>query len=79
VGQRASGVCLQTPIRRVSVQLLNVIVNNSSRTAVLLGTTEDGAGLVLGGEKGGTQLLSRGADPFIKIVAKDGRERTIKP
>jgi len=42
-------------------------------------TTEDGAGLVLGGEKGYTQLLSRGADPTIKIVTKDGRERTIKP
>jgi len=34
---------------------------------------------VLGGEKGYTQLLSRGTDPFIKIVTKDGREQTIKP
>jgi hypothetical protein len=43
------------------------------------GTTEDGSGLVLGGEKGYTQLLSRRTDPFIKIVTKDGREHTIKP
>jgi hypothetical protein len=42
-------------------------------------TTEDGSGLVLGGEKGYTQLLSRGTDPFIKLVTKDGRERTITP
>jgi hypothetical protein len=42
-------------------------------------TIEDGAGLVLGGEKGYTQLLSRRADPFIKIVTKDGREPTMKP
>ena len=45
-----------------------------------LGTMEDGAGLVLGGESGYVQLLSRGKDdPFIKLVTKDGRERTIKP
>jgi hypothetical protein len=47
---------------------------------VKLGTTEDGAGLVLGGEKGYLQLLSRGTnDPFMKIVTKDGREQTMKP
>jgi hypothetical protein len=28
---------------------------------------------------GNTQLRSRGADPFIKIVSGDGREQTIKP
>jgi hypothetical protein len=46
---------------------------------IKLVTTEDGAGLVLGGEKGYTQLLSRSTDPFIKIVTKDGREQTIRP
>jgi|SRR5215831_10370516 len=47
---------------------------------VKLGTTEDGAGLVLGGEKGYLQLLSRGTnDPFMKIVTKDGREQTMRP
>lgn len=46
---------------------------------VKLVTTEDGAGLVLGGVRGYTQLLSRGTDPFIRIVTKDGREHTIRP
>jgi hypothetical protein len=46
---------------------------------VKLVTTEDGSGLLLGGQKGYTQLLSRYTDPFIKIVTKDGRERTITP
>jgi hypothetical protein len=55
------------------------LISSQNSPYVKLGTTEDGAGLVLGGEKGYTQLLSRGTDPFIKIVTKDGRERTIKP
>lgn len=46
----------------------------------LLGATEDGAGLVLGGEKGYLQLLSRGTNnPLVKIVTKDGREQAMKP
>jgi hypothetical protein len=60
-----------------AVQLRLISSQNSPH--VKLVTTEDGAGLLLGGDKGHTQLLSRGADPFIKIVTKDGRERTIKP
>ena len=55
------------------------LINSQNGPHVKLATTEDGAGLVLAGEKGYTQLLSRGTDPFIKIVTKDGRERTIKP
>jgi hypothetical protein len=55
------------------------LIDSKGSPHVKLGTMEDGSGLVLGGEKGYTQLLSRGTDPFIKIVTKDGRERTIKP
>ena len=55
------------------------LISSQGSPHVKLVTTEDGSGLVLGGEKGQTQLLSRGMDPFIKIVTKDGRERTIKP
>lgn len=55
------------------------LISSQNNPNVKIVTTEDGAGLVLGGEKGHTQLLSRGTDPFIKIVTKDGRERTIKP
>ena len=55
------------------------LISSQNSPHVKLVTTEDGSGLVLGGEKGHAQLLSRGMDPFIKIVTKDGRERTIKP
>jgi hypothetical protein len=55
------------------------LISSANSPHVKLVTTEDGSGLVLGGEKGYTQLLSRGADPFIKIVTKEGRETTIKP
>ena len=58
------------------------LLDSQNGPHVKLGTTEDGSGLVLGGQtgtKGYTQLLSRGADPFIKIVNKDGREQIIKP
>jgi hypothetical protein len=60
-----------------AVQLRLISSGNSPH--VKLVTTEDGSGLVLGGEKGYTQLLSRGSDPFITIVTKDGRERRITP
>jgi hypothetical protein len=60
-----------------AVQLRLISSDNSPH--VKLVTTEDGSGLVLGGEKGYTQLLSRGAGPLIKIVTKDGREQTIRP
>lgn len=50
---------------------------------VKLSATEDGSGLSLGaqtGSSGYTQLLSRGLDPFIKVVSGDGRrQQTIKP
>ena len=60
-----------------AVQLRLLSSQNSPN--VKLVTTEDGSGLVLGGEKGHTQLLSRQEDPSIKIVTKAGRERTITP
>jgi hypothetical protein len=60
-----------------AVQLRLISSENSPH--VKLVTTEDGSGLVLGGDKGHTQLLSRGTDLFMKMVTKDGRERTIKP
>jgi hypothetical protein len=55
------------------------LISSENSPHVKLVTTEDGSGLVLGGEKGYTQLLSRKANPFIKIVTKDGRGRTITP
>jgi len=56
------------------------LITSKNGPNVKLGTMEDGAGLVLGGESGYVQLLSRGTNlPFIKLVTKDGRERVIKP
>lgn len=55
------------------------LIDTKGSPHVKLGASEDGSGLILGGEKGYTQLLSRGSEPFIKIVTGDGRERTIKP
>jgi hypothetical protein len=66
-----------TPGYPEAVQLR--LISSQNRPHVKLVTTEDGSGLVLGGDKGHAQLLSRGMDPFIKIVTQDGRERTIKP
>jgi hypothetical protein len=55
------------------------LIGSQNSPHVKLGASEDGGGLVLGGIKGYTQLLSRGTDPFIKIVNSDGREQTIRP
>jgi hypothetical protein len=47
---------------------------------VKLTTTEDGAGLVLGGDSGYIQLIKRGKDnPAVNLVIKDGHHRTIQP
>jgi hypothetical protein len=55
------------------------LIDSKGSPHVKLGTTEDGSGLVLGGESAYVQILSRGARPFIKILNKDGREQVIKP
>jgi hypothetical protein len=58
--------------------LLRLIDSNGGPN-VKLAATEDGSGLVLGGEKGYVQILSRGQHPHVKIVNGDGQERLIKP
>jgi hypothetical protein len=55
------------------------LITSKGGPNVKVSTTEDGSGVVLGGEKGYTQLLSRTSDPFIKIVTKDGREQLVRP
>jgi len=56
------------------------LINSQNGPDVKLTSTEDGAGLSLGGDSGYVQILSRGANPpFIKIVNKDGRQQVIKP
>lgn len=53
------------------------LIDSSGSPHVKLGTQEDGAGLVLGGQGGYLQFLSRGSKNFIKLVTRDGREQTI--
>jgi hypothetical protein len=56
------------------------LIDSKGSPHVKLGSLEDGAGLVLGGEnKSYTQLLSRGGNPFVKIVDASGKEHVIKP
>jgi hypothetical protein len=56
------------------------LVDSKGGPRVKLGTTEDGSGLVLGGEGGAyVQILSRGGSPFVKILTKDGKEQVLKP
>lgn len=56
------------------------LISSQGGPNVKLGTTEDGAGLVIGGEAGYVQVLSRGTNlPFVKIVTKDGQEKLMKP
>jgi hypothetical protein len=55
------------------------LIDSNGGPHVKLAATEDGSGLVLGGEKGYVQILSRGQNPYVKIVTGGGQERLIKP
>ena len=60
--------------------LLRLISSNGAPN-VKLAATDDGAGLVIGSEKGYLQLLSRENErqPVLRIRTKDGRTRVIEP
>lgn len=45
---------------------------------VKISATEDGSGLVLGGESGYVQILSRTSDPTVTLANKAGKELKIK-
>ena len=55
------------------------LINSHNMPHVKLSASEDGAGMVLGGDGGHVQILSRGAKPFVKTVDKSGREQVLKP
>lgn len=57
------------------------LITSEGRPNVKLSTTEDGAGLGLGGESNPTyvQVLARGGSTSLKLTDKDGREQLIKP
>jgi hypothetical protein len=45
-----------------------------------IAATEDGAGMVLGGDSGYVQVLARNTSlPLVKLVTEDGREQVINP
>ena len=50
------------------------LIDSEGGPNVKLSATEDGSGLVLGGNAGYVQMLSRYASPTVRIVNKDGRE-----
>ena len=54
------------------------LVDSGGGPNVKISATEDGAGLVLGGEAGYVQILSRTAEPTIKLANKKGNEQLIK-
>lgn len=53
------------------------LIDSEGGPNVKLVATEDGSGLALGGESAYVQILARGGTPFLKVVNKDGRQRTI--
>jgi hypothetical protein len=57
------------------------LVTSNGRPNVKLATTEDGSGLVLGGETNPThvQVLARGADTSLKLTDQNGQMQLIKP
>ena len=57
------------------------LITSEGRPNVKLATTEDGAGLGLGGAANPTyvQVLARGGTTSLKLTDRDGRERLIKP
>lgn len=57
---------------------LRLFTSNGSPNIKLV-ATEDGAGLLLGGETGYVQILTREGAPFVKLAGKDGRQRTVQP
>lgn len=53
------------------------LIDTTGNPNVKIVATEDGSGLVLGGDSGYVQILSRHQSPFVKLFNKDGREQTI--
>lgn len=54
------------------------LITSEGGPNVKLVTTEDGSGLVLGGESGYIQILSRDS-LFLNLARKDGMRRVIRP
>jgi hypothetical protein len=56
------------------------LITSQGKPNVKLVATEDGAASSMVGEKGYVQVMSRShEDPFVKIVTKDKREKSLQP
>jgi len=56
------------------------LITSQGAPNVKLVATEDGAAASMVGEKGYLQVMSRShEDPFVKIVTKDQREKSLRP
>lgn len=54
------------------------LIDSKGGPNVKISATDDGSGLVLGGESGYVQILSRTSEPTVKIANKKGNEQVIK-
>jgi len=54
------------------------LIDSKGGPNVKISATEDGSGMVLGGESGYVQILSRTADPTVKLNSKSGKERVFR-
>src|ERR1700674_977902 len=57
------------------------LISPEGRPNVKLGASQNGSGLLIGGESNPTyiQVLAEGGETTIKLINKDGTERLIKP
>ena len=57
------------------------LITSKGRPNVKIATTEDGSGIVAGGERDPTyvQILARGMTPLIRLVNSNSKEQVIKP
>jgi hypothetical protein len=57
------------------------LINSKGRPNVKLGASEQGAGLLIGGESDPTyvQILAEGSSTSLKMINKDGQQQLIKP
>lgn len=53
------------------------LIDSQGGPNVKLSATEDGSGMVLGGDSGYVQVLSRSKNPQIKLASKDGKEQVL--
>lgn len=53
------------------------LIDSQGGPNVKLSVTEDGSGMVLGGDAGYVQVLSRSKNPQIKLASKDGTEKVL--